>query len=60
MADDVLALTDQEWQEHRAGDDPYWRAIGRDALRLNQPCPLALMPGCDKPTAIRREPSPIA
>ena len=37
MADDVLALTELEWQERRNGDDPYWRAIGRDALRLNQP-----------------------
>ena len=34
MADDVLALTEQEWQERRNSDDPYWRAIGRDALRL--------------------------
>ena len=34
MADDVLALTEQEWQERRNGDDPYWRAIGRDAVRL--------------------------
>ena len=37
MADDVLALTELEWQECRNGDDPYWSAIGRDALRLNQP-----------------------
>ena len=37
MADDVLALTELEWQERRNGDDPYWSAIGRDALRLNQP-----------------------
>ena len=37
IADDVLALSDQEWQVRRTGDDPYWRAIGRDALRLNQP-----------------------
>ena len=37
MADDVLALTAQEWQQRRTGDDPYWSAIGRDALRLNQP-----------------------
>ena len=37
MADDVLALTAQEWQQRRNGDDPYWSAIGRDALRLNQP-----------------------
>jgi len=34
MADDVLALTDAEWLERRNGDDPYWRAIGRDAVRL--------------------------
>ena len=34
MADDVLALTEQEWQERRTGNDPYWRAIGRDAVRL--------------------------
>ena len=34
MADDVLALTDAEWQERPNGDDPYWRAIGRDAVRL--------------------------
>ena len=34
MANDVLALTDQEWQERRNGDDPYWRAIGRYALQL--------------------------
>ena len=31
---DVLALTDAEWLERRNGDDPYWRAIGRDAVRL--------------------------
>ena len=37
IADDVLALTAQEWQDRRTGDDPYWRAIGRDALRLSAP-----------------------
>ena len=37
MADDVVALTDQEWQERRSGDDPYRRAIGRDAVRLSSP-----------------------
>ena len=37
MADDVLALTELEWQGRRNGDDPYWSAIGRDALRLSQP-----------------------
>ena len=34
---DVLALTEQEWQERRKGNDPYWRAIGRDAVRLSAP-----------------------
>ena len=37
MADDVLALTDAEWLKRRNGDDPYWSAIGRDALRLSPP-----------------------
>ena len=37
IADDVLAPSDQEWHERRTGDDPYWSAICRDALRLNQP-----------------------
>ena len=37
MADDVLALSEQEWQARRNGDDPYWRAIGRDALCLSAP-----------------------
>jgi len=37
MADDVLALTEQEWKERRNGNDPYWRAIGRDAVRLSAP-----------------------
>jgi predicted nucleotidyltransferase len=34
LADDVVALTEARWQELRAGDDPYWRAIGTDAIRL--------------------------
>ena len=34
---DVLALTEQEWQERRNGNAPYWRAIGRDAVRLSAP-----------------------
>ena len=34
---DVLALTEQEWQERLNGNDPYWRAIGRDAVRLGAP-----------------------
>lgn len=34
LGDDVLALTTERWQQLRMGDDPYWRAIGREALRL--------------------------
>jgi hypothetical protein len=37
LGDDVLALSQERWQQLRSGDDPYWRAIGRDALRLDQP-----------------------
>lgn len=35
LADDVLALSDSRWQQLRSGDDPYWRAIGVDAIRLD-------------------------
>lgn len=31
MADDVIALTDQKWQELRQGHDHYWRAIAADS-----------------------------
>ena len=37
LADDVLALSQERWRQLRASNDPYWRAIGRDALRLDQP-----------------------
>ncbi|MGB5135659.1 MAG: nucleotidyltransferase domain-containing protein [Prochlorococcaceae cyanobacterium] len=37
LGDDVLALTSEHWQRLKASDDPYWRAIGRDALRLDRP-----------------------
>jgi len=37
LGDDVLALTHERWHQLRNSDDPYWRAIGRDALRLDQP-----------------------
>jgi predicted nucleotidyltransferase len=37
LGDDVLALSQERWQQLRHGEDPYWRAIGRDALRLDQP-----------------------
>ena len=52
MADDVLSLTEQEWQERRNSDDPYWRAIGRDAMRLRLLCHHSSTPGCGRPTAI--------
>ena len=34
---DLLALSQERWQQLKQGDDPYWRAIGRDAVRLDQP-----------------------
>ncbi|EHA58649.1 nucleotidyltransferase domain-containing protein [Synechococcus sp. WH 8016] len=34
MADDVIALTVQEWQKLRQGHDPYWRAIAVDSVCL--------------------------
>jgi len=37
LGDDVLALSLERWQQLRASDDPCWQAIGRDALRLDEP-----------------------
>ena len=37
LGDDVLALSQERWRQLRSSDDPYWRAIGRDALRLDAP-----------------------
>ncbi len=37
LGDDVLALSSARWQQLKTSDDPYWRSIGRDALRLDQP-----------------------
>ena len=34
VADDVLALSTTEWERLRCSQDPYWQAIGRDALFL--------------------------
>jgi predicted nucleotidyltransferase len=34
VADDVLALSTTEWERLRCSQDPYWQAIGRDALCL--------------------------
>jgi hypothetical protein len=30
-----LALSTDDWQRLRSGDDPYWRVIGAEALRLD-------------------------
>jgi predicted nucleotidyltransferase len=37
LGDDVLPLTHERWQQLRSSDNPYWREIGADALRLDQP-----------------------
>ena len=37
LGDDVLALSQERWQQLKQGEDPYGRAIGRDALRLDLP-----------------------
>ncbi|MBM5814229.1 MAG: nucleotidyltransferase domain-containing protein [Cyanobacteria bacterium M_DeepCast_100m_m1_067] len=37
LGDDVLALSQERWQQLKQGDDPYWLAISRDALRLDAP-----------------------
>lgn len=34
LADDVIALTRERWQQHQSGDDPWWRGICRDAIPL--------------------------
>jgi len=38
MADDVIPLSQARWLERQQGDDPWWRGICRDAIRL-QPTP---------------------
>lgn len=37
LADDVVALSHERWNTLKNSEDPYWRAIGNDALRLDQP-----------------------
>ena len=37
LGDDVLPLTHERWHELRSSEHPYWRAIGADALRVDQP-----------------------
>lgn len=38
LADDVIALSQGHWLERQRCDDPWWRGICRDAIRL-QPTP---------------------
>jgi predicted nucleotidyltransferase len=37
LGDDVLALTQQRWDELASSDEPYWREIRREAIRLDAP-----------------------
>ena len=34
LADDVIGLSQGRWQERQRGEDPWWRGICRDAIRL--------------------------
>ena len=34
LVDDVIALSRGRWLERQRGDDPWWRRICRDAIRL--------------------------
>ncbi|QVL53691.1 MAG: hypothetical protein KFB97_04880 [Cyanobium sp. M30B3] len=34
LADDVIGISLARWMERRQGADPWWRGIGRDAIRL--------------------------
>jgi len=34
LADDVIGLSQVRWLERQRGDDPWWRGICRDAIRL--------------------------
>jgi tRNA nucleotidyltransferase (CCA-adding enzyme) len=34
LADDVIGLSQGQWLERQRGDDPWWRGICRDAIRL--------------------------
>ena len=37
LGDDVLAMTLERWQQLSSHDEPYWREIRRDAIRLDGP-----------------------
>ena len=42
LADDVIGLSQGRWLERHQGEDPWWRGICRDAIRLQptlQPTP---------------------
>ena len=34
LGDDVIALDAAQWQERRHSQDPHWRGIARDSIRL--------------------------
>jgi hypothetical protein len=34
LADDVIGLSQGRWLERQRGNDPWWRCISRDAIRL--------------------------
>lgn len=35
LGDDVIALSEVRWQQLQASGDPYWAAIGSDAMALD-------------------------
>jgi predicted nucleotidyltransferase len=37
LADDAIPLAASRWGQLRNGEDPYWRAIGTEAIRLGGP-----------------------
>jgi uncharacterized protein len=37
LADDAVPLDAAQWRQRQRGEDPYWRGICRDALRLDDP-----------------------
>lgn len=37
LADDAIPLVESRWGQLRDGDDPYWRAIGTEAICLGGP-----------------------
>ena len=37
LGDDVLSLTQERWEQLSTSDEPYWREIRREAIRLDGP-----------------------